>query len=124
MRCMTRPGLRIGLFFFLAMGLSLNASAERRAHRPWLMIHSKSKPAPVIDTPFVRVRTTPESKLSLTENRTGNAIANQALLYKGTRYRFGGTTKRGMDCSGLVNRIYADLKLKNLPRAAHGLYKK
>ena len=31
-----------------------------------------------------------------------NAVVKSALRYTGTRYRFGGSTKKGMDCSGLV----------------------
>lgn len=29
-------------------------------------------------------------------------IVSNALSYKGVRYKFGGTTKRGMDCSGVI----------------------
>lgn len=29
-------------------------------------------------------------------------IVSKAMTFSGTRYKFGGTTKRGMDCSGLV----------------------
>ncbi len=52
----------------------------------------------------------------------GDQVAKQALQYKGTRYRYGGTTKRGMDCSGLVARVWADLKMKKIPRASSALY--
>ncbi|MEE9362673.1 MAG: C40 family peptidase [Cellulophaga sp.] len=31
-----------------------------------------------------------------------DAIINTALTYTGVRYKFGGTTKKGMDCSGLL----------------------
>lgn len=31
-----------------------------------------------------------------------DAIINTALTYSGVRYKFGGTTKKGMDCSGLL----------------------
>lgn len=30
-----------------------------------------------------------------------------AVSYKGTPYRYGGTTRRGMDCSGLVQKSFA-----------------
>ena len=53
----------------------------------------------------------------------GKDIARQALAYKGSRYKFGGTSKRGMDCSGLVSRIYADLKMHRVPRVSAALYK-
>ena len=36
-----------------------------------------------------------------TSNKT-NSIVTEAKSYIGTRYRTGGTTKKGMDCSGLV----------------------
>ena len=32
----------------------------------------------------------------------GDALANFALTLRGTRYRYGGATREGMDCSGLV----------------------
>jgi cell wall-associated NlpC family hydrolase len=31
-----------------------------------------------------------------------NDIINTALTYSGVRYKYGGTTKKGMDCSGLL----------------------
>ena len=52
----------------------------------------------------------------------GSRVASQALSYSGTRYKYGGTTKRGMDCSGLVARVWADLKMKKIPRVSSALY--
>jgi cell wall-associated NlpC family hydrolase len=54
--------------------------------------------------------------------RRGDAVVRQALNYKGTRYKYGGTTKKGLDCSGLVARVWADLKMKKIPRASSALY--
>jgi cell wall-associated NlpC family hydrolase len=50
---------------------------------------------------------TPESRdeVSASEkniSRKTEKIINTALSYNGTRYKYGGTTKKGMDCSGLV----------------------
>jgi LysM repeat protein len=46
-----------------------------------------------------------------------NKIIRKALSFKGTRYKYGGTTKSGMDCSGLM---YSSFKSANvvLPRTS------
>ncbi len=45
------------------------------------------------------------------------SIVSYAKSFNGTRYKYGGTTKRGMDCSGLV---YTSFKKENviLPRTS------
>ncbi|WP_138435057.1 C40 family peptidase [Winogradskyella algicola] len=50
----------------------------------------------------------------------GVAIARYAKKFNGTRYKYGGTTKRGMDCSGLV---YTTFKNNNVsvPRTTGSL---
>ncbi|WP_335966475.1 C40 family peptidase [Galbibacter sp. PAP.153] len=35
-------------------------------------------------------------------NKEADAIIKTALSFNGTPYKYGGTTKRGMDCSGLI----------------------
>lgn len=44
-------------------------------------------------------------------------ILNTAFDYQGVRYRFGGTTKKGMDCSGLVTTAFGDTNI-SLPRSS------
>ena len=36
------------------------------------------------------------------ESGPAEAVVRTALSYTGTRYRYGGTTRKGMDCSGLL----------------------
>jgi cell wall-associated NlpC family hydrolase len=65
-------------------------------------------------TQTIKVNTT--SKPS----EAAETIAKYAKSFNGTRYKYGGTTKRGMDCSGL---IYTSFKAHNinLPRTTSGL---
>ncbi len=39
---------------------------------------------------------------STVTNEKANQIVNYAKLFDGVKYKYGGTTKKGMDCSGLV----------------------
>lgn len=51
-------------------------------------------------------------------NATGGQVVAKAQQYLGVPYRWGGTDPAsGLDCSGLVQRVYADLGV-NLPRVA------
>ena len=50
----------------------------------------------------------------------GEAIAKYAKKFNGTRYKYGGTTKRGMDCSGLVYTTFKDNDI-SVPRTTGSL---
>jgi len=53
----------------------------------------------------VYVAATPEKQAATTKRNTmpkADRIIGTALTYSGVRYKFGGTTKKGMDCSGLL----------------------
>ncbi len=45
-------------------------------------------------------------------------IINTALTFSGTRYKFGGTTSKGMDCSGLLYVAFGEHDIQ-LPRASY-----
>jgi len=55
-----------------------------------------------------------KSKLT---KRTNKKVIATARSYLGTRYRFGGKTKRGIDCSGFTQAVLKKHKV-NLPRTA------
>lgn len=50
---------------------------------------------------------------------SGLAVKDAAMKYIGVPYVFGGEDSSGMDCSGLVQRVYADLGI-DLPRLVSG----
>ncbi len=44
----------------------------------------------------------PEAEAPVVVLEKADRIINTAMAYSGVRYRYGGTTKKGMDCSGLL----------------------
>lgn len=50
-------------------------------------------------------------------------IVVNAMQYKGVRYKFGGITKKGMDCSGVVYTAYRSQNIV-LPRVSRDMAKK
>jgi cell wall-associated NlpC family hydrolase len=65
----------------------------------------------------VEVVEQPEEDPASNENYFARQIVNNALQFEGVRYRGGGTTTAGMDCSGMV---YATFKMFDwtLPRSS------
>ncbi len=53
-------------------------------------------------------------------NKKLNNIVDYAASFEGTRYKFGGTTKSGMDCSGLVYTAFAKENVQ-LPRVSRDM---
>jgi cell wall-associated NlpC family hydrolase len=63
---------------------------------------------------------TPESRVTVgdrTVDVSGNDIVGQASNYLGTPYRTGGTSSKGMDCSGLVFNVFRSFGIA-LPRTS------
>ncbi|MDM1043304.1 C40 family peptidase [Myroides sp. 1354] len=57
-------------------------------------------------------------EMSTTKNvseEVSDLVLSAAFDFEGVRYRFGGTTRSGMDCSGLVMNAFNDTSI-NLPR--------
>lgn len=52
---------------------------------------------------------------------TGARVLKQAKTWLGVSYRYGGTTKQGVDCSGFAYAVYRSLGI-NLPRVAADQY--
>lgn len=55
------------------------------------------------------------------QTKTDRVIAN-ANSYKGTKYKYGGTTKKGMDCSGLIYTAFQKENIQ-LPRVSSAMAK-
>lgn len=70
------------------------------------------------------VNTSKKSNIKITKTLSKtDSIINYAKQFKGVKYKWGGTTKSGMDCSGLV---YESFRVHNfyLPRISRDMAKK
>lgn len=63
-------------------------------------------------SPKNAIQYTKTSAVSTRNFTTIEKIINTALTYKGTRYKYGGTSRKGMDCSGLM---YKSFTLNGVP---------
>ena len=69
----------------------------------------------------------PSASASPTERASAFDQARQRLLstavrYEGTPYRLGGTTRRGMDCSGFVYRSFRESLGVSVPRTSESMF--
>ncbi|QIE59394.1 C40 family peptidase [Rasiella rasia] len=71
-------------------------------------------------TPTYKKRTV--TKSTSTSNTTADRVIKYAKTFEGTRYKFGGTTKKGMDCSGLIYTSFLKEDI-SLPRISRDMAK-
>ncbi|RZJ71617.1 C40 family peptidase [Flavobacterium sp.] len=76
----------------------------------------KSKKALINEKDDADIESAPE------ENYVAVQMINNALTFIGTRYLGGGTTTKGMDCSGMVTAVYRLFDM-SLPRSSHEMAK-
>lgn len=105
-------------FFFLLLFIASCGSTKKKT------VSSKERKISVaaadtkrrgVTEPSGSVNTFP--KTAKTYNTKADNIINTALTFSGVRYKFGGTTSKGMDCSGLLYVSFAKHDIK-LPRTS------
>lgn len=74
----------------------------------------------IVEKTVKKKGTTKKRKIATKGNKKINSIISYAKTFEGTRYKYGGTTKKGMDCSGLV---YTSFKKEEivLPRTSRAM---
>ncbi|MCX2718076.1 C40 family peptidase [Lentiprolixibacter aurantiacus] len=75
-----------------------------------------SAPEPVLSSAPEEIET-PETTLD-SHTLKAEQVINTALSYSGVKYKYGGTTTKGMDCSGLLFISFSKHEV-DLPRTSH-----
>ncbi|MEK6153392.1 C40 family peptidase [Flavobacteriaceae bacterium 3-367] len=107
---MLRKILTVGLLVLLA---SCGISKKRTTYGKERVVRVEASPE-TVPTPEETPKTIPED-VPLSK---ADGIISTALTFAGVRYRFGGTTRKGMDCSGLLYVSFAEHDVP-LPRVSH-----
>lgn len=63
-------------------------------------------------------------KIPIANDDKNMPLFAQSSLWLGVPYRYGGTTKYGIDCSGLTNQVFAKAYGKKLERSTSKIYHK
>ncbi len=79
-------------------------------------VKAKSKKGLINEKDDADIESAPE------ENYVAVQMINNALTFIGTRYLGGGTTTKGMDCSGMVTAVYRLFDM-SIPRSSHEMAK-
>ncbi|MCL5408435.1 MAG: LysM peptidoglycan-binding domain-containing protein [Candidatus Omnitrophica bacterium] len=121
------------IYYQVKIGDTLASIAKKFQINPnWLakenlITNNLVTPGEIIVIPEVANKTTnSNSETSQTDNNffasIGHKIIQYADTFLGTPYVYGGTSRDGIDCSGLTQRVYKEIGI-NLPRTAAEQYR-
>lgn len=105
------------LFFIAAFVFPLFASAQKDTLLPTTKVHGKndSLNSAKFHAYYAQYGLNPDSAASF-------VLFQQVYEWKGTPYHRAGHTKKGIDCSGFVERMYLEAYNQTLFGSAKGLY--
>lgn len=91
-------------YFIICLFLSLCACKSRKSvlEAPRSVTIEGASPNRTVDVEAWPGSESAETSPPAKGNAQANKIIETAISYNGTRYKYGGTTRKGMDCSGLV----------------------
>lgn len=95
----------------------LKAANRRRGNAPLVRSKTTTTNARGTTTKIVTKRAAP-APLPANVSRSMVTVIETARSYQGTPYKFGGTTRLGMDCSGLLYNAFAAINVQ-IPRSSN-----
>lgn len=103
---------------FMVFGCGVSKKKTTYGKSRTVTVNSSDKRPQVSVEGTYRGSTGSDEKTKITSLSTADKIINTALTYSGTKYRYGGTTKKGMDCSGLLYVAFGEHDIA-LPRVSY-----
>ena len=125
--------IHIVLLTLLFLGLTSCGSSKPRVvtTKRQAARTSTKKEVPAARPARTMIVKTPEKEFSFTEEPDQkpyeestsfiDEVIDNAMDYKGVKYRYGGTTRKGMDCSGLICTAFKEAG-KTMPRTSRSMY--
>jgi len=107
-------------FLVIGCGVSKKKTSYGKSRTVTVNSSDKRPQVSVEGTPIKRARKSDTKTTSLSK---ADKIINTALTFSGTRYKYGGTTKKGMDCSGLLYVAFGEHDI-SLPRVSYNMAEK
>jgi cell wall-associated NlpC family hydrolase len=105
--------MRAKSLFYISVVLMLSGCIAKKK-----TTYSKTQTVTVTSKEGDTISTTTTKKRKKNINQKADKVVEKAMAFSGTRYKFGGTTKRGMDCSGLVYVALLENDI-SFPRVSH-----
>ncbi|CAZ95244.1 Peptidase spr, family C40 [Zobellia galactanivorans] len=104
---------KIFFILFICLLASCGSSKKKAAQREprKITVAAKTTEAP-------KRESRPVKKTAASKRSKADDIIDTALKFSGVRYKYGGTTKKGMDCSGLLYVAFGENDIK-LPRTSY-----
>lgn len=104
------------VLFFSSCGLVKKKTTY--AEQPTVSVAASDKPADAQPEEAGEPALTTEAGIALPAASAAEAVIATALSFSGVKYRYGGTTRNGMDCSGLLFVSFQEHDF-TLPRVSH-----
>ncbi len=108
----------IGLVLLLFSSCGLVKKRTTYAEGPTVSVAASETPAELQPAAAGEASLPAETAFDTPEDSAVNAVVATALSFSGVKYRYGGTTRKGMDCSGLLYVSFQENDF-TLPRVSH-----
>jgi cell wall-associated NlpC family hydrolase len=118
----SKNAMQLQKFICLFLIISLSSCGVVKKKTSYSKSPKKRTVSVAASEPKVDERRRPSVRKRVELSKADNII-NTALTFSGTRYKYGGTTKKGMDCSGLLYVAFGEHDVP-LPRVSYHMAEK